>query len=62
MSKVRMRFTISGEYDAEVDEDTYGTTDPNEMAQVDQQQLRQDPLSFAEDASEFTVVIVRIEP
>lgn len=51
----RFRFTISGEYDAAIDEVAYGTTDPAEMADIDEQQLRADPSMFLDEATEFIV-------
>jgi hypothetical protein len=51
----RFRFTIAGEYDAEGSEIAYGTTDPKDMARQDEEQLRDDPASFLDEATEFTV-------
>jgi hypothetical protein len=57
---VRLRFTISGEYTAAVDNEVYGTEDPKGMAEVDQQNLEQDPGDFLADASLFKVEVVEV--
>lgn len=56
---VRMRFTISGEYDAPMNEEAYGTIDPQEMAEVDQRELEQDVRLFLSEATDFKVEVVQ---
>ena len=42
----RFRVTISFEYEVELTEEAYGTTDPVEAAKVDQQAFDEDPFLF----------------
>jgi len=48
-SRVRFRYTLTGEYEMPLDEksqEAYGTLDPKEMAKVDEKNLIEDPLLF----------------
>lgn len=67
MKTVKFQYKIVGEYTIEIDDGimkAYGTTDPEEMARVDETEMKKDPSTFlalTEDESELQVKVVVLE-